>query len=175
MLWLASARTVLVRSSAEMPVVNPCLTSTDTVKAVPSGASFDATIGSSRSRRASSGVSGRADDPGGVADDHGHLVRRAMHRRDEQVALVLAVVVVDDDDDFAARERLDDLGDAIGHATLQPSPLQRGRVSPEGRREREIPVPNEMRIRRARWSKRLPLSPLAAASRPLPLKGRGLP
>ena len=51
---LASARTVLVRSSAEMPVVSPWRTSTVTVKAVPSGASFAATIGSRRRRRASS-------------------------------------------------------------------------------------------------------------------------
>jgi len=42
---LASARTVLLRSSAEMPVVRPCRTSTDTVKAVPSGASLTATMG----------------------------------------------------------------------------------------------------------------------------------
>ena len=42
---LASARTVLQRCSAEMPVVRPCLTSTETVKAVPSGASLTATIG----------------------------------------------------------------------------------------------------------------------------------
>ena len=40
MLPLASARTVLQRCSAEMPVVRPCFTSTVTVKAVPSGASF---------------------------------------------------------------------------------------------------------------------------------------
>jgi hypothetical protein len=44
----------------------------------------------------------RADDPRGVADDEGHLVRRAKRRRDEQVAFVLAIVVIGDDDDFAA-------------------------------------------------------------------------
>src|SRR5215472_7328447 len=55
---LASARTVLQRSSAEMPVVKPCRTSTETVKAVPSGASFAATMGSRCKRLASSGESG---------------------------------------------------------------------------------------------------------------------
>src|SRR5437016_2989592 len=57
-LWLASARTVLQRSSAEIPVVRPCRTSTETVKAVPSGASFAATMGSRCKRFASSGDSG---------------------------------------------------------------------------------------------------------------------
>ncbi len=58
LLPLASARTVLLRSSAEMPVVRPCRTSTDTVKAVPSGASLTATIGARCSRLASSESSG---------------------------------------------------------------------------------------------------------------------
>ena len=63
MLPLASARTVLQRCSAEMPVVMPCLTSTETVKAVPSGASFAATIGGRCSRRASSAVKGAQTMP----------------------------------------------------------------------------------------------------------------
>src|SRR5882757_4012424 len=46
-----------------MPVVNPCRKSTETVKAVPSGASFDDTIGSRRSRRASSEDSGAQTIP----------------------------------------------------------------------------------------------------------------
>src|SRR5690349_21793274 len=58
LLPLASARTVLVRSSAEMPVVSPCRTSTETVKAVPSGASLSATIGSRCRRFACSTASG---------------------------------------------------------------------------------------------------------------------
>src|SRR5262245_43871339 len=41
-----------------MPVVKPCRTSTETVKAVPSGASFAATMGSRCKRLASSGESG---------------------------------------------------------------------------------------------------------------------
>ncbi len=46
----------------------------------------------------------RADDPGGMADDEGHLLGRTGRSRDEQVALVLAVVVVADDDDLTRRE-----------------------------------------------------------------------
>ena len=63
MLPLASARTVFVRSSAEMPVVRPWRTSTETVKAVPSGASFVDTIGSRRKRRASSAGKGAQTIP----------------------------------------------------------------------------------------------------------------
>src|SRR5215211_56584 len=99
MLWLASARTVFERCSAEMPVVSPCRVSTETVKAVPSGASFVA----KRQRR--------ADDAAGVADDERHLLRRAQRRRDGEVALALAVLVVGHDDDLAAGEGLDRLGD----------------------------------------------------------------
>jgi hypothetical protein len=47
----------------------------------------------------------RADDARSVADDEGHLLWRAMHRRDDQIAFVLAIVVVHDDDDLAALER----------------------------------------------------------------------
>ena len=63
LLPLASARTVLVRSSAEMPVVRPWRTSTETVKAVPSGASFAATMGSRCRRLASSADSGAQTMP----------------------------------------------------------------------------------------------------------------
>src|ERR1043166_7062400 len=63
LLPLASARTVLVRSSAEMPVVSPWRTSTVMVKAVPSGASLAATIGSRCSRRASGADSGAQTMP----------------------------------------------------------------------------------------------------------------
>ena len=114
MLPLASARTVfdalLGRDAGRRARAG---TSTDTVKAVPSGASLAATIGSRRSRRASAAVSGAQTMPqvwrmmkaifSGVQSDGG----------DDQVALVLAVVVVGDDDDLAAREGLDRLGDAM--------------------------------------------------------------
>ena len=60
----------------------------------------------------------RADDAAGVADDEGHLFRRAERGGDDQVALVLAVVVVRDDDDFTAGESLDGFGDGMGHQGL---------------------------------------------------------
>ena len=104
---------MLVRSSAEMPVVRPCRTSTETVKAVPSGASFAATIGIEMQALGLLGGERRADDARGVADDERHLLRRAQRGGDEQVALVLAVVVVGDDDDLAAREGRDHRFDAL--------------------------------------------------------------
>ena len=59
------------------------------------------------------GAERRADDARGVADDEGHLLRRAERGGDEQVALVLAVVVVGDDDDLALGEGLDRGLDAV--------------------------------------------------------------
>ena len=113
MLPLASARTVLQRCSAEMPVVSPWRTSTETVKAVPSGASLAATIGARCSRRASSSVSGAQTMPqqwrmmkaifSGVQSDAAMI----------EIAFVLAIVVVGDDDDLAAGDRLDGLGDGM--------------------------------------------------------------
>ena len=44
-----------------------------------------------------------------MADDEGHLLRRRVHRGDDQVALVLAVVVIGDDDDLATGEGVDGL------------------------------------------------------------------
>src|SRR5207247_9961260 len=41
-----------------------------------------------------------ADDARSIANDEGHLFRRAKRRRDEQVAFVFAVVIVGDDDDL---------------------------------------------------------------------------
>jgi hypothetical protein len=63
----------------------------------------------------------RADDARGVAHDEGHLFRRAMHGRDDQVALVLAAVIVHDDNDLAALEgtkRLHHLLLVVGHRGL---------------------------------------------------------
>jgi len=62
-LGLARARTVLVRSSAEIPVVRPWRTSTDTVNAVDSGASLSATIGARLRRRATARVIGAQTMP----------------------------------------------------------------------------------------------------------------
>jgi hypothetical protein len=42
----------------------------------------------------------RADDARCVAHDEGHLVRRAVHGGDNQVAFVLAAAVIGDDNDF---------------------------------------------------------------------------
>ena len=118
MLLLASARTVLQRCSAEMPVVRPWRTSTETVNAVPSGASFVRHHGVEPQPPRLGGRERRADDAAGVADDEGHLLRRAEGRGDDEVALVLAVVVVRDDDDLAAGESLDGFGDGMGHESI---------------------------------------------------------
>src|SRR5690606_23867474 len=58
------------------------------------------------------------DDAGGVTDDERHLLRGAVDRGDDQVALVLAPVVVHDDDDLATLEgpqSFDDFLLIIGH------------------------------------------------------------
>lgn len=47
----------------------------------------------------------RADDTRGVAHNEGHLLGRAMHRRDDQIAFVLAAVIIHDNDDLTALER----------------------------------------------------------------------
>ena len=73
------------------------------MNAVPSGASFIATMGSSLSRRASFCVNGAQDDAGCVAHHECDLLRCHLGRGRDQVALVLAVIVVDHDDHFAAR------------------------------------------------------------------------
>jgi hypothetical protein len=108
-LALASARTVLQRSSAEMPVVRPKRQSTETVKAVPIGASFSATMGSSLSRRASAGPSGAQRIPQVWRIMKAMLLGRSLGRRHDEVALVLAVVVVDHDDHPALGDRPDRL------------------------------------------------------------------
>ena len=107
MLRLASERTVLQRCSAEMPVVRPWRTSTETVKAVPSGASLIATIGGRCSRARLVGGQRRADDAAAIADDERHFLGACKRGGDDHVAFVLAIVVVGDDDDLAAGESLD--------------------------------------------------------------------
>ena len=106
---------MLLRCSAEMPVVRPCRTSTETVKAVPCGASFAATIGCRFRRRASAVVIGAQTMPqqlrmmkaifSGVQSDGGA----------DEIAFVLAVIVVGDDDNFAARDGFNRLHDRMGH------------------------------------------------------------
>ena len=110
---LARLRTVSVRSSAEMPVVVPCLKSTLTVKAVVCGGIV---VGHHRREVEPPGLLARhrrADDAGGVAHDEGHLLRRAVDGGDDQVALVLAPVIVHDDDDLAALEGADGFDDFL--------------------------------------------------------------
>ncbi len=60
----------------------------------------------------------RADDAGSMTHDEGHLLRRAMDGRDDQVAFVLAPVIVHHDDDLAALEGADSFDDfllIVGH------------------------------------------------------------
>jgi hypothetical protein len=54
---------------------------------------------------------------------NGHFLRRGVHRRHHQIALVLAVVVVGHDHDLAAPEGFDGGGHAllgVGHETIDP-------------------------------------------------------
>src|SRR6185437_7294573 len=106
LLSLASARTVLQRSSAEMPVVKPCLTSTETARLISA-------------KRG-------ADDPGRIADDERHLFRRAMRCRDEKIAFVFAVIVISNDNNLAIGEGLDrgfDATVAVGHGSTSKAGL----------------------------------------------------
>jgi hypothetical protein len=53
-----------------------------------------------------------------MAHDERHLLRRAVHRCDDQVALVLTAAVVGDDDDLACFEGANGFDDAllvVGH------------------------------------------------------------
>ncbi len=102
-------------------MVVPCLKSTLTVKAVVWAESLSATIGAEVQPLGVLAGHRRADDAGGVAHDERHLLRRAVDRRDDQVALVLAPVIVHDDDDLAALESaqgFDDFLLIVGHGAL---------------------------------------------------------
>ena len=76
----------------------------------------------------------RADDAAGIADDEGHLLRRAEGSGDDEVALVLAIVVIRDDDDFTAGESLDGFVYGMGHQGLLGGLGKKiiGRDSPPG-------------------------------------------
>ena len=50
-----------------------------------------------------------------MADDEGHLLRRAERGGADQIALVLAIVIIGDDDDLAARDGFDRFRDGMGH------------------------------------------------------------
>ncbi len=66
----------------------------------------------------------RADDAGGMANDEGHLVRRAERGCDDQIALAFAIVIVGDDNHFAFGERLEDFRNRMGHSSLGWSGLE---------------------------------------------------
>ena len=51
----------------------------------------------------------RADDAAAIADDEGHLLRRAERCGTDQIAFVLSIVVVGDDDEVPACDRFDGL------------------------------------------------------------------
>ena len=104
-----SVRTVVLRSAAEMPVLVPCLASTDTVNAVrwPSVFSAPDTISGSWSSSSRLALHRQADHTARVADHERHLLGRHPVGRDDEVALVLAVFVVDDDHELTARDRVD--------------------------------------------------------------------
>ena len=102
---------VCARSAAEIPVVTPSRASTETVKAVCSGASFLAAIRLRPSSSQRSPVSVRQIRPAPLL---GHEVDRLRGRelgRHRQVALVLAVLVVADDDHPPAADLVDRLLD----------------------------------------------------------------
>jgi hypothetical protein len=74
-----------------------------------------------------------------VAHDEGHLLRRAVHGGDDQVALVLAAVVVHDDDDLAALEGadgFDDLSSGRRHGGRLTPPAPQHQVQISGSRSR---------------------------------------
>ena len=58
----------------------------------------------------------RAHDAAAIADDEGHLFRRAERLAGaDQIAFVLAIVVVRDDDEVASGDGLDGVGDGEKH------------------------------------------------------------
>jgi hypothetical protein len=59
-----------------------------------------------------------------MANDEGHLVRRAEGGGDDQIALAFAIVVVGHDDHFAFGERLQNFRNRMGHSALGWSGLE---------------------------------------------------
>ena len=60
-----------------------------------------------------------ADDAAAVADDEGHLLRRAKGGGADQIAFVLAIVVVRDGDDLAPGDGFDGFCDRMVHTMFQ--------------------------------------------------------
>ncbi len=108
--WIATW-IVWLRSAAEMPVVTPSRASTETVNAVPSGASLWSVIGRSAELVGALLGQAEADQAARVRRHEVDRLGRRELRRDRQVALVLAVRVVDDDDHPALADVLDRLLD----------------------------------------------------------------
>ena len=100
----ASARSVLARSKAEVPVVVPLRTSTDSVNGVPNLAVFCATMSFKPRRSAILGRHRSAQDAAAVREREVHHCRRGALGREHQIALVLPLLVVDHDDHLAGRD-----------------------------------------------------------------------
>ena len=170
MLWLASARTVLVRCSAEMPVVSPCLH----VDRHREGGAERRVVG--RHHRIEPqparlvGRQGRADDAAGVADDEGHLLGRAERGRDDRSpsfsrsSSSMTTTISPRANASMASVTLSDM------QRSNPSPFSGGGRDPGD--AREIPVP--MRCGSAApLVNSAPLPPRHAASHLPPQRGEG--
>ncbi|HSA81261.1 MAG TPA: hypothetical protein VLE23_10585, partial [Geminicoccaceae bacterium] len=106
-------RTVLLRSSAEMPVVGPKRWSTETVNAVPIGRIVER---DHRIKMQSASLLRRqwgAQDAAGVVDHERYLLGQRPRAGHDQIALVLAVGVVDHDHELTLCDRSDRAGDGI--------------------------------------------------------------
>ena len=119
--WIATW-IVRLRSAAEMPVVTPSRASTETVNAVPSGASLWSVIGRRPSSSARSSVRQRQISPRACVAMKLIASGVANWAAIVEVALVLAVRVVDDDDHAALADVLDRLLDRSRTAWSRPSP-----------------------------------------------------
>ena len=108
--WIATWM-VWLRSAAEMPVVTPSRASTETVNAVPSGASLWSVIGRRPSWSVRSSVRQRQISPRACVAMKLIASGRRKLGGDHEVALVLAVRVVDDDDEPSRANILDRLFD----------------------------------------------------------------
>ena len=108
--WIATW-IVWLRSAAEIPVVTPSRASTETVKAVPSGASLWSVIGRRPSSSVRSSVRQRQIRPRACVAMKLIASGVANWAAIDEVALVLAVRVVDDDDEPSRANILDRLLD----------------------------------------------------------------
>src|SRR5439155_8022274 len=97
----------------------------------------------------------RADDAGSMADDERDLLRRRMHRRDDEIALVFAVVIIGDDKDLTPGEGVDGFADArLGHVVYSPKPLSARNCGLPSRSFKIVNCHNIARAARPRLSQR---------------------